>query len=75
MRVVAFGFFISLIIFSYWYSHGQENIAARYLDLESGILQYPYLEYAKSSLQRASELGYYHPTITPQSLKDIKADQ
>ena len=58
-------FFISLGIFAYWYQHGQKQIASRYADLESGVLQYPSLEYAKSSLKDAAKLGYYYPTKTP----------
>ncbi|QWD91112.1 hypothetical protein [Polynucleobacter sp. MWH-Braz-FAM2G] len=61
-RAVGAGFFFSLIIFSYWFAHGQENIAARYNDLESGVLQHPSTEYAVKTLQRAMELGYYFPT-------------
>jgi len=62
IRIVVVGFFLSVVIFSYWLSHGQENIAARYNDLESGVLQHPSIDYAVSTLKQASELGYYQPT-------------
>jgi len=74
-RTVGAGLFLSLVIFSYWFSHGQENIAARYQDLESGVLQHPSTEYAVSTLQRAAELGYYFPTKMPNPPIDLKAPQ
>ena len=75
MRTVGVGFFLSLVIFSYWFGHGQENIAARYEDLESGVLQHPSLDYAVTTLKRATEIGYYYPTITPIPPIDLKAPQ
>jgi hypothetical protein len=62
-RIVGISFFLSLVIFSYWLSHGKENIAARYNDLESGFLQHPSEDYAVNTLKRAAELGYYYPTV------------
>lgn len=75
MRTAAVGFFLSLGIFTYWFAHGQENIAARYEDLESGVLQHPSEEYAVGTLQRAVELGYYYPTKTPIPPIDLKVPQ
>ena len=75
MRTVGAGFFLSIVIFSYWFGHGQENIAARYEDLESGVLQHPSLDYAVTTLKRATEIGYYYPTITPIPPIDLKAPQ
>ena len=73
MRTVGAGFFLSLVIFSYWFAHGQENIAKRYEDLESGVLQHPSQDYAVSTLKRAAEIGYYYPTIMPNPPIDLKA--
>jgi len=73
-RVAYAGFFLSLVIFVYWYQHGQENIAARYDVLESGVLEHPSQEYARTMLQRAMELGYYQPTRTPHLSISTKAD-
>jgi len=74
LRVVHVGFFLSLVIFGYWYNHGQESIAARYEDLESGVLQHPSEEFAAASLKRAMELGYYVPTRTPHFPIGAKVD-
>jgi hypothetical protein len=68
-------FFISLGIFAYWYQHGQKNLASRYADLESGVLQYPSLEYAKSSLKDAAMLGYYYPTKPPRHSLEQKIEK
>ena len=75
VRTAGVGFFLAIVIFAYWFAHGQENIAARYTDLESGVIQHPVLEYAIPSLERASELGYYYPTKTPSPPIDLKAPQ
>jgi hypothetical protein len=75
MRTVGAGLFLSLVIFSYWFAHGQENIAARYQDLESGVLQHPSTEYAVGTLKRAAELGYYIPTKMPNPPIDLKVTQ
>jgi len=74
-RTVIVGFFLSIVIFSYWFVHGKENIAARYSDLESGVLQYPSEEHAAKTLNKAVELGYYHPTIPPLLPMDSKVPQ
>ena len=74
LRVVNAGLFLSLVIFVYWYAHGQENIAARYEDLESGVLQHPYEDWAATSLNRATAMGYYHPTKNPRLSTDTKAN-
>lgn len=73
MRTAGVGFFLSLVIFSYWFAHGQENIAKRYEDLESGVLQHPSLDYALNLLKRAVEIGYYHPTLPTNPPIDLKA--
>ncbi len=75
MRTAGAGLFLSLVIFSYWFAHGQENIAARYNDLESGVLQHPSVEYAVGTMQRAAELGYYFPTKTTNPPIDLKDPQ
>ncbi len=75
LRTAQVGLFLSLVIFSYWFSHGQENIAARYDDLESGVLQHPTLEYAIPTLQRAIDLGYYYPTKMPSPPIVLKATE
>ena len=75
MRTAGAGFFLSLVIFSYWFAHGQENIAKRYEDLESGVLQYPSPENAVATLKRATEIGYYYPTIMPNPPIDLEASK
>ena len=75
LRVVYVGFLTSLIIFSYWFVHGKGSIVARYQDLESGVLQDPNEEFAKAALQKASELGYYYPTIPPKPSLNLKTNR
>jgi hypothetical protein len=75
LRVVYVGFLTSLIIFSYWFVHGKGSIVARYQDLASGVLQDPNEEFAKAALQKASELGYYYPTIPPKPSLNLKTNR
>jgi len=75
MYVANISFVLSLGIFAYWFQHGQENIASRYEDLESGVIQHPNPEFAVSTLKGAADLGYYYPSKTLLPAIEPKADK